>query len=103
MSSRSEIRIDFEQALRQADKLDEIARKLDRISKNSMENSMQTLSSAWKGANAAAFLRKEDHLQQDISKTARNVRDIADDIRTIARQIYDAEMRAWWIANERKS
>lgn len=103
MSSRAEIRIDFQQAMRQADRLDEIAKKLERVSKNSMEDSMQNLSSAWKGNNASAFLRKEEHLQKDIYVTAGNIREIADDIRQIAGRIYEAEMAAWRIANERRS
>ena len=103
MSSRAEIRIDFQQAIKQADKLDEIATKLERISKNSMEESMQNLSAAWKGENASAFLKKEDRLQGEINTTAKNVRAIADDIRRIARRIYEAEMAAWRIANERKA
>lgn len=103
MSSRSEIRFNFRQALNQADKLDAVADRLGNISKNSMEQSMQGLAAAWKGENAAAFLKKEDILKRDIKETAANIRDIADDIRRIAKRVYDAEMEALRIASERRS
>ncbi len=103
MSSRSEIRFNFKQALAQADRLDDVADKLDRLSKDTMENSMQTLASAWSGDNATAFLRKEDILKGDIKSTASSVHDIADDIRRIARRVYEAEMEALRIAKSRRS
>ena len=103
MSSRAQIRIDFQQAINQAKRLDDIADKLDRTAKKSMENSIQNLASAWKGDNASAFLKKEERLKEKISTTSEHVRAIADDIRRVARAIYDAEMESWRIANERKS
>ena len=103
MSSRWEIRMDFQQAMNQARRLDEIADRLEKVAKKSMEQSMQNLASAWKGTNASAFLQKEDRLQEKIKKTADNVHAIADDIRSVARRVYEAEMAAWRIANERKS
>lgn len=54
MSSRSEIRFNFNQALAQASELDSLADRLEQL-ENKTENSMQTLSAAWKGQNATAF------------------------------------------------
>ena len=101
MSSRSEIRFNFRQALAQADRLDALADRLGKITGKTMENSMQMLTRAWKGDNANAFLRKEENLRKDIKGTAADLHDIADDIRRIARRVYEAEMEAWRIANER--
>ncbi|MDO5415632.1 MAG: WXG100 family type VII secretion target [Lachnospiraceae bacterium] len=103
MSTRSEIRFNFRQALAQADELDGVAERLERLSGKTMESSMQTLASAWKGQNATAFLRKEDILKGDVKKTAMEIHDIADDIRRIARRIYNAEMAALQIASRRES
>lgn len=103
MSSRSEIRFNFKQALAQADRLDDAADKLDRLSRNTMEQSMETLASAWKGENATAFLRKENILKGDIKTTASGIHEIADDIRRIARRVYEAEMEALRIARSRRS
>ncbi len=57
MSSRSEIRFNFNQALAQASELDSLADRLEQL-ENKTENSMQTLSAAWKGQNATALDRK---------------------------------------------
>ncbi|MDO4329650.1 MAG: WXG100 family type VII secretion target [Lachnospiraceae bacterium] len=103
MSTRSEIRFNFRQALSQADELDDVADRLERLSGKTMESSMQNLAAAWKGQNATAFLKKEDILKGDIKKTASQIHDIADDIRRIARRVYEAEMEALRIASERKS
>ncbi|MDO5348963.1 MAG: WXG100 family type VII secretion target [Lachnospiraceae bacterium] len=103
MSTRSEIRFNFRQALSQADELDGVADRLERLSGKTMESSMQKLAAAWKGQNAAAFLKKEDILKGDMKKTASQIHDIADDIRRIARRVYEAEMEALRIASERKS
>ena len=102
MSSRSEIRFNFNQALAQASELDSLADRLEQL-ENKTENSMQTLSAAWKGQNATAFLRKEDTIKKEVRKTAAEIHSIADDIRRIARRIYEAEMAALRIAQQRKS
>lgn len=103
MSSRSEIRFNFRQALSQADDLDDLADRLGNLSGKTMESSMQMLAQAWKGENATAFLKKEGNLKNDIKDTAADIHDIADDIRRIARRVYEAEMEAWRIAHERDS
>lgn len=102
MASRQSIEFDFNQAKRHADELDSIAENLDNLSKNKLNQSMQTLSQNWKGANAAAYLSKGNALENDISKSASQLRSIASDIRTIAQNIYDAEMEALRMAEERK-
>ena len=79
-----------------------MADRLEQL-ENKTENSMQTLSAAWKGQNATAFLRKEDTLKKEVRKTAAEIHSIADDIRRIARRIYEAEMAALRIAQQRKS
>lgn len=102
MSSRSEIRFNFNQALAQASELDSVADHLEQLDRKT-ENSMQTLSAAWKGQNATAFLKKEDRLKSEVRKTAAEIHNIADDIRRIARRIYEAEMEALRIAQQRNS
>ena len=66
MCDRQEIQYNFQQALTQADKLDDVADCLRRISENSMEESMKTLTSAWNGESAIVFLEKEDLLKNNI-------------------------------------
>lgn len=90
--SKQEIRIDFQHAKSQSYELDRIATALFTLTNSTMERSMQMLAGAWKGENSEAFLRKEQLLQKEIKATATTLRDIAEDIRDIARRIYDTEM-----------
>lgn len=101
--SRQAIKIDFQEAKAQANSLDNIAYMLEMSVVKQMDNTMQTLAGAWEGENATAFLGKEEILRVEINKTAGNLRDIADDIRDIAKAIYDAEMENLRRARERKS
>lgn len=102
MATRESIQFDFDQARKQADSLDRIADNLDNLGRHKLNNSMQTLSQNWKGANADAYLAKAGTLQNDITASASDLRSIASDIRTIARNIYNAEMEALRIAEERE-
>lgn len=98
MASRSKIQFDFNQAKKQAGKIDDIADNLSGLSQKKLESAMQTLSVNWKGANASAYLAKGGRLQTEINKTALELHSIASDIRTIAQRVYDAEMEAVRIA-----
>lgn len=103
MKSRSQIRMNFAKARKDADKIDQIAASLKTLSKKQLEASMSNLAVAWTGTNSRLFLKKEGKLQGDMVQTARDLNDIADDIRRIAQRVYEAEMRAYEIATRRKS
>lgn len=103
MSSLSVIQFNYKQALAQADKLEGIASDMSRVAKTDMENSMRTLSNGWKGSNANAFIAKETRVQGNVNELAKTIRNIAADIRRVAWTIYQAEMEALRIAQERKS
>lgn len=103
MSNIGEIRFNYRLALAQATQLEGLAERAERLSKQKMEPTMQSLSAAWKGENATAFLKKEEQLQRQILVSASEIRGIASDIRTIARSVYNAEMEALRIARCRRS
>lgn len=100
MATREKIEFDFRQAMRQADRIEEIADKL-RLSNSKLENSLQNLSVSWKGENASAYLAKGSSLQTKMNKTAQGLQAAASDIRTVAKRLYDAEMAALAIASAR--
>jgi len=102
MATRESIIFDFRRALEQADKIEEIANNLSNLSGQRFEGTMQNLSSNWKGENANLYLQKGEKLQGKMNVTARELRDIASDIRTIAKRLYDAEMAALEIALSRE-
>lgn len=101
MATRESIEFDFRQAKEQAKQLDAIADSLGSLAKDKLSGSMQTLSQNWKGENASAYLSKGSTLQSNISSSSSELHQIASDIRTIAQNIYNAEMAALEIAEQR--
>lgn len=101
MSSRRTIEFDFRLAKQKANELDEIAENLQNLSNNKLNNTMQNLSAGWKGESASLYLSKGQTLQEEMIKTSKNLRQVAGTIRTVAKRIYEAEMEALRIAEER--
>ena len=58
----SRIEVDLARARQQAEQIEEIARILDTLAKNSMAASLAGISSAWQGDNAGMFVRKGDSI-----------------------------------------
>ncbi len=102
-TKKNRIELDFDEAKRKADALDEIAARMEQTAAKDMENSMQLLAGGWKGENANAFLAKEGIIKNNIVSSAKELHAVAADIRTIARKLYEAEMAALRIATERKA
>lgn len=103
MKSSSEIRFDFQNALEQARKLEAMADSIDRRVANRLEETSQSVHAAWKGDSATRYIGKTQELRRQVRQTANTLRDIAGDIRRVARRIYEAEMRALEIARNRTS
>ena len=103
MKSSTQIRFDFENARQQADRLDELASDMERQVLRKMCDSGQQLRSAWTGESANRFVVKQSELQEKIRSTLCALREIADEIRRIAKRVYDAEMQAYYIASQRRS
>ncbi len=102
MATRQSIEFDFKKALAQADRIDGVADKLSNLSSRQFGATMQNLSANWKGENASGYLNKGVRLQNKMDSTVNELRNIAEDIRRIARTLYDAEMAALEIALRRQ-
>lgn len=102
MASRASIEFDFHKAKAQADRLDAVADQLNRLSDHKFGGTMQHLSANWKGENASLYLSKGGKLQGQMNETARELHNIASDIRAVAERIYRAEMEALRIAEQRE-
>ena len=100
--SKSTIIFNFNQAKAQANELDEIANSLSQLSTRDFNNAMQNIAANWKSENATIYLGKGERLQEDITSTANSLRNVASDIRIIAKRIYDAEMAAYERAKRRR-
>ncbi len=94
--------MNFDQTMRKAQQLEELAGELERLARNSMENSMQAVSRAWTGDAANAYLNKARTLEGKINGSATQLRAIAGSLRHVAQVTYNAEMTAYIIAMQRQ-
>ena len=102
MATKESIEFDFQKALDQANRLDEIAAELKSLSADEFAGSMQNLAGGWKGENATLYLNKGQKLQDSMTSTAADLSGAASNIRTIAKRTYEAEMAALKIAETRR-
>lgn len=100
--SASEIRMDYNHAIRQADSLSRIARELRNSANKDFQDCVSEISYNWTGSNASAYVNKCNRLISNILKTADRLERTASTIRKIAKNTYDAEMRALRLALIRK-
>ena len=102
MATRASIEFDFARAKAQAGELDALAGRLSTLSEREFGNTLQGVAANWKGDNSRVYLNKGTKLQGDMKLSSQELRRIADDIRTIATKLYNAEMAALAIAEKRE-
>lgn len=93
--------VDYQKALRQADRLDECAGEIQVLASGEMEDIMQAVAAAWKGENAEKFLLKEEKIGNELEKTGKDIQRIADSLRNAARRWKATEDLAEKIAGDR--
>lgn len=101
MSSKWMINMNYQRALRQAEKLDALAEQIKRVGTTQLNQIKAAEAAGWKGENEAAMRYKIDQLQEKVKATSKSLKDIASTIRTVATNTFNAEMRAWEIAHRR--
>lgn len=100
--SAFEIQMDYNNAIRQADSLNEIAKELDNTADRDFQDCISEISRSWTGENSEAYQRKCGQLQEKIGKSADQLRKTAETIKKIAQNTYNAEMTALKLAQVRK-
>lgn len=88
--------------MQEADRIDSIAARLSDLSQRKFGNTLQNVSVNWKGDNSVIYINKGRELQRNMNGTAAEMRDVASNIRKVARQLYRAEMAALQIAQQRE-
>lgn len=96
------IQMDFAKAMKQADKLEEIAGNLHKAGQKDLINCMQKIGNNWKSDSSTAYQKKGREVAEHLTKTAGNLKETAQAIRTIAKNTYEAEMKVLEIAKTRK-
>lgn len=102
MKSLFSIEFDFQQAIKRAEELEEIAADMKKLANEDLDSSLQSLSTAWKGEAATAYLTKGSGLKEKILKSSNDLKKTASTIRNVAKRTYNAELAAYKIAMERK-
>ena len=100
--SAFEIQMDYQNAIKQANSLSEIARELKTTADSSFQECMSEISSSWTGENADSYVKKCGLLKEKISKSSDKLQKTADAIRKIARNTYQMEMSALEIMRRRE-
>lgn len=100
--SRYTIRMNFRKALEQAREVEDISKDLSNLSRGPFEEAMNQLAANWTGENSRKFVAKGGLLREQLEGTSRELKDTAETIRRIAQEIYEAEMEALRIAEERR-
>lgn len=95
------IQMNYRRSLEQAKELEEQAARLHRVAGRDLETMLMQLRGAWTGANADQYAVKCRVLQQKIEKTASELEKSAQTLRTAAQRLYNAEMEALRLAQER--
>ncbi len=88
------IEINFAEAIKKAEEIEEIAERLENVVSRSVKTDMEELLHGWKGDNASLFLKKQNPLPSEIEATIRDIRRISQRVRRIAQLFYDVEMKA---------
>ena len=84
----------YGKAMRQAERLQEIARKVQAVGDGDMEVALANVNRSWNGENASEFIKKGHKLAEDTKAMGKDLEKIAETIREIARQIEAAEQAA---------
>lgn len=99
--TRTEILFNYRQAIRQAEKLEQLSKKLKQVSDRDMDSAVGTLKNAWQSDNSGRYFSKAEKVMGDILTSAENLSSISAAIRQIAKTVRDAELRALEIAKNR--
>lgn len=101
MASLRTIQLDFAAANAQATHLEELAGEIGRLQSDQLGGALEELYGYWQGASSESFQKKGRELQHGLQNTEKDLYAVARNIRAVARRIYNAEMTALRIAQER--
>ena len=92
------IQMNFKKANECAAKLEEAAKKLKQCAQENFQNETKKLELYWKGENSTLYIGKCADIRHNMENTAKKLMQTANTVRTVARNTYDADIRARNIA-----
>ena len=78
--TRGEVLFNYNQAMAQARRLDTLAKQVELLSRNKIEDTKSRLRVAWQSDNSSAYLGKVEIVQNSIYDSAKKIRNIAQGI-----------------------
>lgn len=96
------IQMEFGKAEEQANRLEQIGKDLGRTANDTLGGTLSNIGSSWNSNSSSDYLKKGRKVQEELQKRAQELRDTASAIRKIAKDTYEAEMRAYYLAKTRK-
>ena len=88
------IDVDYQDTLRKAERLDELATKLDNIVMHDLESVYTGVNNSWHGTAADRYKSKERTYNGQIRARARRLRELARGLRQAAERYHRIEMAA---------
>ena len=98
---RATIEFNFSRAKDLASRLENTGLRIKNVANSNLKDAMQHVSIAWKGENSQKYVSKGDIISAKMVGIAGGVNSVASTIRAVAKNIYDAEMEALRIEEER--
>lgn len=92
---------DYEKAKEQAAELERIAKELEQVANNEFNTALTGIYNAWKSDTAPAYIKKGKQVKEQLEKRASEIKKTASTIRSIAQNVYNADMHAYRLAQQR--
>lgn len=103
MKEKYEIYMDFKRAKEAANELDEIADQMNQVANRKLTAAMDETASAWECDAERIFGEKTEQIRANVNHNIQTAKNLADRIRSDARRMYEAELKAYEIASKRTS
>lgn len=103
MSSEYAITFNYNKAIKQADELIEISEGIGKIASGKLSDGINIIDKNWNGENSNKFISKSNKLKTKVEDSAKDIKNIADTIKKMAKVTYDAEMESIRIAKEKQN
>lgn len=84
------MRINYNKVIRQTNEIDDLGDELKRVA-DSLGDLMGEIPSAWRGDASEAYLRQCEGLKVNMKSTSRDINNIADLIKRVAKRIHDED------------
>ena len=94
--SAYQIKMDYNRAIQQANKLEKIGGEVERLAQKSMEDCLRKIASDWKGDASNQY-----RVTNDLTKLGKELKKTAETVRKIAKKTYETEKHAIEIAKKR--